>query len=68
MVIVYDTNGIYNFSELVFAIQDMYNYGNYDEEKRLRVNVSIGYLKKANRFAVDMEKKKSGYFLCGRSV
>ena len=42
-----------------FAIQDMYNYGNYDQEKRLHyVNVSVGYLKGSIDLQLDMEKKE----------
>ena len=49
-----------------FAIQDMYNYGNYDEEKRLHyANVSVGYLKGANRFAMGYGKKRAGIFCVG---
>ena len=41
-----------------FALQDMYNYGNYDQEKRLHyANVSVGFLKGANRFAIGYGKK-----------
>ena len=49
-----------------FAIQDMYNYGNYDQEKRLHyANVSVGYLKGANRFAIGYGKKRAGIFCVG---
>ena len=49
-----------------FAIQDMYNYGNYDEEKQLHyVNTSVGFLKGANRFAIGYGKKRAGIFCVG---
>ncbi len=49
-----------------FALQDMYNYGNYDQEKRLHyVNVSVGFLKGANRFAIGYGKKRAGIFCVG---
>ncbi len=49
-----------------FAIQDMYNYGNYYEDKQLHyVNTSIGYLKGANRFAIGYGKKRAGIFCVG---
>tara|TARA_B100000161_G_scaffold111299_1_gene78762 strand:- start:48 stop:1718 length:1671 start_codon:yes stop_codon:yes gene_type:complete len=48
------------------SIQDMYNYGNYDEEKRLHyVNTSLGFLKGANRFAIGYGKKRAGIFCVG---
>ena len=49
-----------------FAIQDMYNYGNYYEEKQLHyVNTSIGFLKGANRFEIGYGKKRAGIFCVG---
>ena len=49
-----------------FALQDMYNYGNYDQEKRLHyANVSVGFLKGANRFAIGYGKKRAGIFCVG---
>jgi len=49
-----------------FAIQDMYNYGNYYESKRLHyVNTSVGFLKGANRFAIGYGKKRAGIFCVG---
>lgn len=49
-----------------FAIQDMYNYGNYDEEKQLHyVNTSIGFIKGANRFEIGYGKKRAGIFCVG---
>ena len=49
-----------------FAIQDMYNYGNYDEEKQLHyVNTSIGFMKGANRFEIGYGKKRAGIFCVG---
>ena len=49
-----------------FSVQDMYNYGNYDEKKRLHYpNVSFGYLKGTNRFAIGYGKKKAGIFCVG---
>ena len=49
-----------------FAIQDMYNYGNYDEEKQLHyVNTSVGFLKGSNRFAIGYGKKRAGIFCVG---
>jgi hypothetical protein len=49
-----------------FAIQDMYNYGNYYEEKQLHyVNTSVGFLKGANRFAIGYGKKRAGIFCVG---
>ena len=51
---------------LFFAVQDMYNYGNYNEEKRLHyANVSVGFLKGANRFAIGYGKKRAGIFCVG---
>ena len=45
----------------------MYNYGNYDEEKRLHyVNTSLGFLKGANRFSwIGYGKKRAGIFCVG---
>jgi len=49
-----------------FALQDMYNYGNYDQEKRLHyANVSVGFLNGANRFAIGYGKKRAGIFCVG---
>jgi hypothetical protein len=49
-----------------FAIQDMYNYGNYDEDKQLHyVNTSIGFMKGANRFEIGYGKKRAGIFCVG---
>ena len=49
-----------------FAIQDMYNYGNYYEEKQLHyVNTSVGFLKGANRFTIGYGKKRAGIFCVG---
>ena len=49
-----------------FAIQDMYNYGNYYEEKQLHyVNTSVGFLKGANRFVIGYGKKRAGIFCVG---
>jgi hypothetical protein len=49
-----------------FAIQDMYNYGNYYEEKQLHyVNTSVGFSKGANRFVIGYGKKRAGIFCVG---
>ena len=46
-----------------FAIQDMYNYGNYYEEKQLHyINTSFGFVKGANRFEIGYGKKRAGIF------
>ncbi|MEE2931602.1 MAG: DUF6029 family protein [Bacteroidota bacterium] len=49
-----------------FAIQDMYNWGNPDVEKQLHyLNIDIGYIKGANRFALGYGKKRQGIFCVG---
>ena len=55
----------YTISKLGFiSIQDMYNAGNEDPDKRLHyLNVNIGYQKGANRFEIGYGKK-SRNILC----
>ena len=49
-----------------FTIQDMYNYGNDDESKRLHyININFGFLKGANRFSIGYGKKREGIFCVG---
>jgi hypothetical protein len=49
-----------------FAVQDMYNWGNYDVSKQLHyVNVDCGFLKGANRIAIGYGKKRAGIFCVG---
>ena len=49
-----------------FSIQDMYNHGNYNKEKRLHyINASIGYIKGVNRFEIGYGKKRAGIFCVG---
>jgi len=49
-----------------FAIQDMYNYGNEDESKRLHyMNINFGFLKGATRFEIGYGKKREGIFCVG---
>ena len=49
-----------------FSLQDMYNVGNYDEEKRLHyINASVGYMKGSNRFEIGYGKKRAGIFCVG---
>ena len=44
----------------------MYNYGNYDEEKRLHyANVSVGYLKGSIDLQIGYGKKRAGIFCVG---
>ena len=48
------------------SIQDMYNYGNYNEDDKLHyVNSSFGYIKGANRFTIGYGKKRAGIFCVG---
>ena len=57
----------YTISKLGFiSIQDMYNAGNEDPDKRLHyLNVNIGYQKGANRFEIGYGKKRAGIFCAG---
>ena len=57
----------YTISKLGFiSIQDMYNAGNEDPDKRLHyLNVNIGYQKGANRFEIGYGKKREGIFCVG---
>ena len=49
-----------------FAIQDMYNYGNENESKRLHyMNLNIGFLKGSTRFEIGYGKKREGIFCVG---
>ena len=49
-----------------FTIQDMYNWGNKDPEKRLHYfNANVGYAKKGNRFEIGYGKKREGIFCVG---
>lgn len=49
-----------------FSLQDMYNSGNYDKEKRLHyINATVGYIKGANRFEIGYGKKREGIFCVG---
>ncbi len=49
-----------------FTIQDMYNYGNEDESKRLHyMNINFGFLKGATRFEIGYGKKREGIFCVG---
>lgn len=49
-----------------FTFQDMYNWGNPYVEKQLHYsNVSVGYLKGANRFEIGYGKKRAGIFCVG---
>ena len=49
-----------------FTVQDMYNYGNDDESKRLHyININFGFLKGANRFSIGYGKKREGIFCVG---
>ncbi len=49
-----------------FAFQDMYNYGNDNEDKRLHyTNINIGYLKGSTRFEIGYGKKREGIFCVG---
>ena len=49
-----------------FAVQDMYNYGNEDESKKLHyINLNIGFIKGANRFEIGYGKKREGIFCVG---
>ena len=49
-----------------FAFQDMYNYGNENESKRLHyTNFNIGYLKGSTRFEIGYGKKREGIFCVG---
>ncbi len=49
-----------------FAIQDMYNWGNVDDEKRLHYfNINMGYIKGGNRFEIGYGKKRAGIFCVG---
>ena len=49
-----------------FAFQDMYNYGNENESKRLHyINFNIGYLKGSTRFEIGYGKKREGIFCVG---
>ena len=57
----------YTISKLGFiSIQDMYNAGHEDPDKRLHyLNVNIGYQKGANRFEIGYGKKRAGIFCAG---
>jgi hypothetical protein len=49
-----------------FAIQDMYNYGNENESKRLHyMNLNVGFLKGSTRFEIGYGKKREGIFCVG---
>ena len=49
-----------------FAFQDMYNYGNQNEDKRLHYsNINIGFLKGSTRFEIGYGKKREGIFCVG---
>ena len=49
-----------------FAVQDMYNWGNYDVKKQLHyVNINCGFLSGSNRFAIGYGKKRAGIFCVG---
>ena len=49
-----------------FAFQDMYNYGNDDESKRLHyTNINFGFLKGSTRFEIGYGKKREGIFCVG---
>ena len=49
-----------------FSLQDMYNVGHYEEDKRLHyINASVGYMKGANRFEIGYGKKRAGIFCVG---
>ena len=49
-----------------FAFQDMYNYGNDDESKRLHyTNINLGFLKGSTRFEIGYGKKREGIFCVG---
>ena len=49
-----------------FAFQDMYNYGNENEDKRLHYsNINIGFLKGSTRFEIGYGKKREGIFCVG---
>lgn len=49
-----------------FTIQDMYNWGNENSEKRLHyININAGFNKGANRFSIGYGKKREGIFCVG---
>lgn len=49
-----------------FTIQDMYNWGNEDPEKKLHyLNINVGFIKGANRFEIGYGKKREGIFCVG---
>ncbi len=48
------------------AVQDLYNYGNDDVNKRIHYyNLSAGYMRGANRIAVGYGKQREGIFCVG---
>ena len=57
----------YNFApNWFFAIQDQYNYGNYDEDKKLHYyTFSSGFTKGGNRFVVNYGRQQEGIFCIG---
>ena len=49
-----------------FAVQDMYNWGNENVDKRLHyININAGFIKGANRFSIGYGKKREGIFCVG---
>jgi len=49
-----------------FTIQDLYNNGHEDINKRLHyVNINVGFIKGANRFEIGYGKKREGIFCVG---
>ena len=49
-----------------FSIQDMYNFGNYDQTQRLHyINATFGYIIGSNRFEIGYGQKRAGIFCVG---
>ncbi len=49
-----------------FTIQDMYNIGNDNEDRRLHyLNLTAGFIKGSNRFEIGYGKKREGIFCVG---
>ena len=49
-----------------FVVQDMYNWGNENLEKKLHyVNLNAGFIKGSNRFSIGYGKKREGIFCVG---
>ena len=49
-----------------FTIQDMYNWGNENNDKKLHyLNANVGYIKGSNRFEIGYGKKREGIFCVG---